>query len=225
LNFEIASQHATPHGVLTAVNIPDTPDPVPEAVLANLPPEEREFAESLRGYVQVQFVGGRIALRSAAKQIGFSPGPLLRNDRGAPVLPEGLAGSVSHKRTLAVAMVARSNGATLGVDLEDYGPPRPTIAPRVLTPAELVEIEDLPADRHWTAVVLRFSLKEALYKALDPYVNRYVGFHEAQVFPDLYGTARISLDLANGEIGFACEGRYEWFRGRVLTSARVLRSA
>jgi 4'-phosphopantetheinyl transferase EntD len=219
--FTLSFHHATPHGVVSAVNIPDSPEPVPETVLATLPPAEREHALGLRGYRQVQFVGGRIALRQACEQLGARPPSLLPDDRGAPKIPPGLVGSVSHKTTLAVGMVARAAAGTLGVDLEDYGPPRPNIASRILTPPELEEIAGLPEDRRWISIVLRFSIKEAIYKALDPYVRRYVGFHEARVHPDLEGRAAVSLDLERGEGPFEVDARYEWLRGRILTSVRI----
>jgi enterobactin synthetase component D len=225
LPYTVAFHHATPHGVVTAVHIPDAPDPVPDEVLAQLPDPEAAHARTLRGYRQIEFAGGRIALRQACLQLGPAPAALLADDRGAPVLPAGLVGSISHKRGLAVAMAARVGQGTLGIDLEDYGPPRPSIAPRILTPEELAYVDALPDGRRWFAIVLRFSIKESIYKALDPYVRRYVGFHEARVEPDLHGAARVSLDLAHGEGPFDVDARYEWLRGRILTSVRIRRAA
>jgi enterobactin synthetase component D len=232
--FTVAFTHATPHGVLTAVHIPDSPDPVPDSVLATLPAPEMEFARTQRGYRQVQFVGGRVALRESCLALGVRPGAILATSRGAPLVPTGLAGSVSHKSTLAIGMVAREAQGTLGVDLEDYGPPRLAIAPRVLTPAELAAIVEHPEDRRWFGVLVRFSLKESIYKALDPFVHRYVGFHEAEVTPDLHGGAAVALRLspppdADGAVRpvegpFAVDARYEWLHGRLVTSVRIRRA-
>lgn len=219
--FDISETLATPHGVLVAVPIPDAPDPVPESALAALHPDEAAFALTLRGYRQVQFVGGRIALRGARRAVGAPLDPSLPDDRGAPRLPAGWAGSVSHKRDLAVAMVARDAAGTLGVDLEDYGPPRPAIMDRVLRPEELAEVMTLPEPRQWTATVIRFSLKESVYKALDPFVHRYVDFQEALVVPDLGGRARVSLHLKHAEGPFEVNARYEWWQGRVISSVRI----
>lgn len=220
-SYDIAYHHATPHGVLTAVHIPDSPDPVPDSQLARLHEAEAARARSFGGYRQVQFVGGRIALRSAFEQLGVRAGALLADDRGAPLLPQGTVGSVSHKRTLAIAMVARDHDGTLGVDLEEYGPPRPSIASHVLTPAEREAIAHLAPDRQWIALLMRFSIKESVYKALDPYVRRYVGFQEAEVTPDLQGGARVRLALVGGEGPFLVAARYEWLHGRLVTSVRI----
>ena len=221
-DFQIAYHAATPHGVLTAVVIPDAPDPVPEPVFERLHPDEAAAARELRGYTQVQFCGGRLALRAACSQLGVDPPGITSNDRGAPVLPAGVAASISHKDTLAIGMAARDVGGTLGVDLENYGPPRPRIAQRILRPEELEAIAHLPGARRWVAVLLRFSIKESIYKALDPYLRRYIGFHEASVQPDLRGSAAVSLHLANGEGPYEVDARYEWMHGRIVTSARVL---
>lgn len=220
--FNLAFHHATPHGIVAAFNIPDSPDPVPAEVLERLHPEEAVFARALKGYRQVQFVGGRLAARQATSQLRIDLPPLLSTERGAPDAPEGLRVSISHKRELALAMVSLSGPFQLGVDLEDYGPARMNIAGKVLTPPELAEvrtIEDPTAQ--WINTLLRFSIKESIYKALDPYVGRYVGFKEAVVRPDLEGRAEVILKLSNNEGPFLVDARYEWLHGHLLTSVRL----
>lgn len=224
-DYQIAYHHATSHGLLTAVHIPDSREPVPDAVMTRLLPEEQELARELGGYRQVQFVGGRLAMHQAMTQLRIPEGPVMPDERGAPVLPKGFAGSISHKRTVAVAMAARSTKGTLGVDIEDYGPPRLSIAPRVLTESELQAVSPLPDDRRWMEILLRFSLKESIYKALDPYVKRYVGFHEVEVWPDVTGRATAKFKLADGEGPFDAECRFEWIHRRLLTSVRIVRTA
>lgn len=137
------------------------------------------------------------------------------------MIPSSLAGSISHKRDLAIGMASQSANGTVGVDLEDYAPARPGIASHVLSEAEQAAIAELPENRRWIALLVRFSIKESVYKALDPYVHRYVGFHEAMVDPDLQGSARVELNLANGEGPFEVDARYEWLYGRLMTSVRI----
>lgn len=217
----MAFHHASAHGVITAVHIPDAPDPVPETVLATLPPTEAAYARSLRAYRQVSFVGGRIALRHACQQLGHQVPAILPDERGRPQIPWALTGSISHKRDLAVGMASQAVHGRVGVDLEDYAPARPGIASQVLSEAEQAAIAELPENRRWIALLVRFSIKESVYKALDPYVQRYVGFLEAEVEPDLQGSARVELKLANGEGPFQVDARYEWLYGRLLTSVRI----
>lgn len=219
--FEPTLQHANAHGAIAGVPMPDSPEPVGEEALARLAAAERDHARTLRGYRQVEFVGGRIALRAARRQLSAPLDASLSDEHGAPILSPGLVGSVSHKRTLAVAMVAPDDGATLGLDLEDYGPPRLRIADRVLREEELAAIATLPDDRRWIAIVQRFSIKEAIYKALHPWVHRFVGFDEASVIPDLNGHAAVSLHLNQGEGPFEVDALFEWWEGRILSSVRV----
>jgi len=220
-SFRLAFQHAGPHGVLVAFHIPDSPDPVPAEVLERLHPAEAELAREHRGYRQGQFVGGRLALRRACEQLGEQPPAILSTPRGAPIVGDRLVGSVSHKRNLAVGMAARPNDGSLGVDIEDYRPMRLSIQDSILRPEEVERIAHLPDERRWIALMLSFSLKESIYKALDPYVQRYIGFHEASVDLDLQGRADVTMHLTKGEGPFWVDARFAWLHGRVVSTVRA----
>ena len=118
------------------------------------------------------FDAGRRALTAAcgdAIAIG-------RSDRGAPTLPR-CHGSIAHKagpdRVIAAAIAADH---LVGIDLERALPPRQPIERRILTPREQAV---LGTDRRRVALV--FAIKEAIYKAVDPVVRRYVGFTEVEL--------------------------------------------
>lgn len=223
--FSFAFQHATPHGVLSAFHLPDTPEPVAEEILSQLDTQEAEFALSTKGFRQIQFVGGRLAARHAANQLRMRLPALLPDERGTPSAPDNLRVSISHKGNLAIALVSPPGPFHLGVDLETYGPPRPNIIPKVLTAKELEEIEQLSdPQRRWLSTLIRFSIKECIYKAIDPYVRRYVGFDEASVHPDLDGTAAVNLHLQGEDGSFWANARYFWLRGWLLTSVRIGRN-
>ena len=222
--YQTAFQRAVHFGLLTGVEIPDSKEPVPEDVLSRLAPDLREHARGLGGYRQVEFVGGRLALQSSLRGLGREA-ECMPNERGGLVLPQGVSGSISHKRTLAVALTARASHGGLGVDLENLAPERDGIAERVLLPEELAAVRALPEENQWVATLLRFSFKEAIYKALNPFVPRYIGFEEAMVTPDTDQTAIIELRLAQGEGPFQIEGRYLWLTGRVVTMVRVREGA
>ena len=46
--------------------------------------------------------------------------------------------------------------------------------------------------------MLRFSLKECIYKAVHPLLCQYVGFQEAEVTPHSNGTATVEWLLKSG---------------------------
>jgi 4'-phosphopantetheinyl transferase EntD len=84
------------------------------------------------------------------------------------------------------------------------------------------------ADARAREVLLRFSAKEAIYKALDPFVRRYVGFLEVEVTPRPDGTADVRSQLpeaSDGARAFAIDVRWQRFAGLVLTTARVVMTA
>jgi len=146
------------------------------------------------------FVAGRIALRAALHAVNpeLASAPLLRTSRGAPLLPPGVCGSVSHKRGRAVALAAPEGDGHVGVDLEERPRMMATgkreassnaLARRILTPREFEGLAGLDALEHRAATLLYFALKESVYKAIDPYVERYVRFTEVEIDIEIAGVA------------------------------------
>ena len=171
------------------------------------------------------WVGGRVALRAALAELGLSWGatsPILATPRGAPALPAGVLGSIAHKRTIAVALAAfaPSGDVTLGVDVEVDRAPRFDIAARVLTPAERLRVDALAAPARARAVLAAFAAKEAVYKALDPWLGRAIAFQEVELDGR---TARLAPRV--GEPSFEIELHEEPLAGHLLVTARVHRRA
>ena len=111
VRFPMAFELELAHGLCVGVRIPADIDELPVAELAQLDAEEQRYAGSLRKLRQLTWVAGRVAMHRALDQLGVPAAAVLPNDRGAPILPRGVVGSISHKRTLAVAMVADSSAA------------------------------------------------------------------------------------------------------------------
>ncbi|MEE2751597.1 MAG: 4'-phosphopantetheinyl transferase superfamily protein [Myxococcota bacterium] len=219
--FSTAIRRALPFGLLYGVHLPSVDRPMKDAWTETLHPDERSYAQDLKAHKKISWVGGRLAIRTAMKPLHSSQDAVLSGPYGAPILPRGLTGSISHKKSLAVAMVARSHHGTIGIDLEELTPERPGIAERVLTESELDAVRSLPIDRQWTSILLRFAMKEAFYKALFPHVTRYVGFDEAVVEPGLNGDAIIRPHLKDEEGPFEIEARYYWLSEHVLCAVRL----
>jgi 4'-phosphopantetheinyl transferase EntD len=217
--WEQAFLVALPHGLCAGLHLPTDPDPVPAAVLARLHSSERAAAEALKGFRQIEFTGGRLALATLFGDLGARRAAVLSDEHGAPALPEGFAGSISHKRDLVVALLARG-GPGVGIDIEETGRDRPGVAERVLCPDELEEVRQLPLERQWTDTVIRFSVKEALYKALFPFMKRYIGFGEVAVWPSQGGLVRIEPRVEEWS-RYQIDARATWVGDRVLSTVRA----
>jgi enterobactin synthetase component D len=188
-----------PSGCIVLVPVPDArgaPDDV-ERLVQGLPELERTICAPWALRRQATFAAGRIALREACRRMGFSDlGPIARDDRGAPVLPTtagsalpgAVRASITHKDSLAGALVVTDADdlVTWGVDLElendRDAPSTDSLARQVLQDHELhtLPVDDVARRR---AVLARFSWKESLYKALDPFLRRFIGFQEVDVTP------------------------------------------
>ena len=157
--------------------------------------EELEFGAKLKK-TRNSFLLGRLALRIG---LDFPDYPILRDNYGRPELKADVLGSISHKSNKGVAIVSRLPKddcdsdfvlSGLGIDLEMRSRPgKPNIAKRILTANERKSLGNISGITVEEEVLLRFSLKEAIYKAANPLLNQYVGFQEAEVTPHADGTA------------------------------------
>jgi enterobactin synthetase component D len=209
---------ALAHGRVVAIAV--DADPV---AIADLHADEQTAVAALAPGRRPEWIAGRRALRAALRAVGgdgAAGGPLLTDDRGAPRLPAGLVGSISHKRALAVALAAGDDGWRVGVDLEALAPRRFDIAPRVLTAAERAALAGVTGLARDHAVLRAFALKEAVYKAIDPFLRRHVGFLEVEVWPDDAGGAVVEGAPA---WGLAIEATWQERDEHVLCTARARR--
>lgn len=175
------------------------PPIVLDALERELSPGERAFASTLPERRRRTYVGGRAAMRRALAQLGAGDAAEIGvDDRCAPVLPSGVSGSIAHKDEVAVAHAARcADGSTLGVDVELSRRLSDGVVRRVLRDEELEELEELALRGVLAAsevALERFAVKEAIYKAIDPFLRRYVGFREVRLCETREGVLRAEGD-------------------------------
>ena len=220
-----------PYGVLASIGIgvssPGCEAPREQLATYGLHQSELALAASLPALQSAGFVAGRRALRAALGRIApdRTIGPLLRTHRGAPTLPTGLTGSISHKRSRAIAVAAPSDGEVLGVDLEarpqDGDPLRHSIADRILTASERERLDGLDALAHRETTLVHFALKEAVYKSIDPYVGRYVRFTEVELEVGADGFAMVRLLLPEASVQeVAVEAHWRFEGNWIIAMAR-----
>jgi 4'-phosphopantetheinyl transferase EntD len=160
--------------------------------LAAIHADERRHAAGLGPARQPSFHAGRRALRLALADLGIVAGAILPDNRGAPEVPAGALGSISHKRTCAVGLAALrtpiANAAAgeppveqIGVDLEEVRRLRANIAPRVLTPAECEAWSRVAPELRDRFVLECFSIKEAFFKAVNRVVGPRISFQAVSI--------------------------------------------
>lgn len=171
---------------------------------------------------QREYATGRRLARLALAELGHPRAEILAGEDRAPIWPGGIAGTISHCDRVAVSAVTRAAHATLGVDVEHRDCLKEELWKSVFLPGELESLHAIAdaSDRGRLALV-RFSAKEALYKAQYPRTRAYMGFSELEVelvpdpSDDARGVLRCTFQNDVGEAhregfarGFVAQGRY-----------------
>jgi 4'-phosphopantetheinyl transferase EntD len=211
-------------GVLAGVPLPAGLEPVSPSVLARLHPKEAAFASEERGRRQIEVAGGRLAFRAAASAFGaeVSSWPLLADSARVPLGPPGLTVSLTHKEDLAIAFVGTSHSGLVGIDLEGGPRDRSAIMSRVCRPEELAVVQALPEGERWPNVMLRFAVKEAIYKAIAPQLGRFFGFQAARVEVESKERVSITMFLEANDPAYALDSELVWLDdGRLIALVRA----
>ena len=143
---------------------------------ALLPDESGAFANSV---IKVRRASGaaRLVARELMQRMGLPQQAVPKNANGAPVWPNGIAGSIAHDDAVAVAAIARqSDVRSLGIDVEPAEPLDPDLLEIVATPGERRRMSGDPCYGR-----LLFAVKEAVYKAAHPIDGRFLAHHDVEV--------------------------------------------
>ncbi|MFI5718381.1 4'-phosphopantetheinyl transferase Npt [Nocardia sp. NPDC051750] len=200
----------------------------PEDLKAH-PAEEHLIAKSVEKRRR-DFIGARHCARQALAQLGEPPVAIGKGERGAPVWPRGIVGSLTHCDGFRGAALAhKMRYRSIGIDAEPHEP----------LPEGVLDSVSLPAERDWLRVTdsalhldrLLFCAKEATYKAWFPLTTRWLGFEDAHITFDVEetgagagaGTFRSQL-LVPGQTGdggvplTSFDGRWLITGGFILTA-------
>jgi 4'-phosphopantetheinyl transferase EntD len=147
--------------------------------LAALPEEEPLIARSVAKR-RNEFVTVRHCARVAMEQLGMSPSPILKGDRGEPQWPDGVVGSLTHCEGYRGAVVGRRAAVrSVGIDAEPHDVLPKGVLDAISLPAERTEISALSENLHWDRIL--FCAKEATYKVWFPLTQRWLGFEDAHI--------------------------------------------
>lgn len=151
--------------------------------VADLSPSERGLVPNAGPARLREFAAGRRAARRALACLGQAGVSILRDERGAPLWPEGVTGSISHTGEIAAAIVAPVSPAltSLGLDIEPYEPLAEDLWPTILTRREREALSDLPLPLRGLRALAVFCAKEATYKCQYPVTRAFLEFEYVEV--------------------------------------------
>jgi len=161
---------------------------------------------------RAEFAAGRHASALALARFGCTE-PVLRAESGAPRWPAGFVGSISHGAGVAVAVAARSRDYRgLGVDIEAWldDAQCAEIMDHILCSAELELLAKVfPELSVASRLSLGFSVKESLYKCLNPIADEFIEFADAKILraqPGSESSGKIWLSLCRPFTGELAKG-------------------
>ncbi|MBB5911465.1 4'-phosphopantetheinyl transferase EntD [Nocardia transvalensis] len=145
------------------------------------PGEEHLIAKSVEKRRR-DFIGARYCAREALAQLGEPQVAIGKGERGMPLFPSGVVGSLTHcDGYRAAALAHRLRWRSVGIDAE----------PHDTLPEGVLESVSLPPEREWLKGAipatglhmdrLLFCAKEATYKAWFPLTLRWLGFEDAHI--------------------------------------------
>jgi 4'-phosphopantetheinyl transferase EntD len=149
----------------SAVTTVSTRDELPDELFDAERPAVARAVETRRQ----EFVTGRACAHRALEQLGIGPVAIPSGERGEPVWPAGVVGSITHCRGYRACAVARAGDVrSVGIDAEVHEP----------LPEGVLEQIAFGRER---AIVA----KESVYKVWFPLTRRWLGFEDAALTIDV----------------------------------------
>ncbi len=170
----------------------------------------------------------RHCARTALRELGVAPVPILSGGRREPLWPPGVVGSLTHCMGYRAAAVGRDREVhTIGIDAEPHQPLTAEVLGLIALDGERAHLEELAATdgrTRWDRLL--FCAKEAVYKAWFPLTLGWLGFEQAAVTIDpveLTFSARLLVPgpLVDGERLTGFDGRWVVRHGLVVTAVAL----
>lgn len=162
---------------------------------------------------ETEFTAGRLTAKQALAELGVNDFTVLKGEKGEPLWPVGIVGSISHTKNVCMASVAHADGLLgLGIDIEAQRELKPDIQRVICREEELCL--NWHRDGELAKLIL-FSAKESVYKALYPTQQRFIGFKEVRVEFD----AELGFAATLVDEGVVCHGGYRFVDGFVVCVA------
>jgi 4'-phosphopantetheinyl transferase EntD len=213
-----------PAGVASAEAFDDPSDAV-------LYPEEVDVISRAVDKRRREFRTVRHCARRALRELGLPAAAVLPGERGEPLWPAGVVGSMTHCGGYRAAAVAHScQLRALGIDAEPHEPLPEGVLGLISLSEERDHLSELAAAASatcWDRIL--FCAKETVYKAWFPLTRSWLGFEDAAVTITLgttdpaEGTFSARLLVAGPTIAGAALTRLDgrWLRGDDLVITTI----
>lgn len=156
-----------------------------EAPVRLFPEEEAAMGRAVPNRRR-EFATARGCAHRALERLGLPAGPVAVGEKGEPLWPEGVAGSITHCRGYRCAVVASgAELASVGIDAEPHEPLPEGLIGDLASAKEIAMLGHLAAatpEIHWDRLL--FCAKESVYKAWYPLAERWLGFEDARLTID-----------------------------------------
>ena len=185
------------------------------------PEEERSVGRAVEKRRR-EFTTGRACARLALRRLGIATVAIPSGERGEPLWPSGVVGSITHCRGYRACAVAKAEDVVaVGIDAEVHEPLPDGVLEQVAFGRELEMVADRGAGVRLDRLL--FSAKEAVYKAWFPLAHRWLGFEDVELTVDV-GRAEFRARLLVP--GPVLDGvRLTEFRGRWCVDEGIVAAA
>lgn len=148
-----------------------------------LHPLERALVAHAVPLRKAEFGDARWCAHQALAKLQRDTGePILRGERGMPLWPASVSGSLTHTDGFRAAVVApRLLIRSMGIDAEVAEPLPEGVIGSIAREGELEQLERLRSNGISCADRVLFCAKEATYKVWFPLTHRWLGFEQAEI--------------------------------------------
>lgn len=151
---------------------------------AQLFAEEERSVERAVSKRRQEFTTGRACARLALERLGIAPVAIASGERGEPLWPSGVVGSITHCQGYCAAAVSTPEKMiSIGIDAEVHVPLPEGVLEQVAFGRERAMVADTGAGLCLDTVL--FSAKESVYKAWFPLTRRWLGFEDVDLTIDV----------------------------------------
>ncbi|MEZ2121090.1 MULTISPECIES: 4'-phosphopantetheinyl transferase [unclassified Corynebacterium] len=187
-----------------------------------LHPLEKALVSHALDVRKAEFGDARWCAHRALEQLGIDTGmPILRGERGMPLLPPTVSGSLTHTVGFRAAVIAPSLLVrSMGLDAEPIAALPEGVLESIARDGELPQLKKLTDEGVQSADLLLFCAKEATYKAWFPLTRRWLGFDQAEIDLRRDGTFVSYLLVRPTPVPFI-SGRWAMRDGYVIATTAV----